>query len=102
MYYGMILLAVVMFGGCFAINDIYQKRQGSSLKVSLQFCLISSLPGFLFLWILCIYSQLFFNLFGIDIITPNTIIPHQMSISFPQPIDKTAFANMMFAAAAAA
>lgn len=45
MYYGLILLAVIMFGGCFAINDIYQKKIGSSLKISLQFSLMSSTAG---------------------------------------------------------
>lgn len=49
MYYGLIIVAVIMFGGCFALNDIYQKQCGSSIKVSLQFSLISALAGLLVL-----------------------------------------------------
>ena len=45
MYYGLIILSVLMFGGCFALNDVYQKMRGSSVKVSVQFTLISSLAG---------------------------------------------------------
>lgn len=45
MYYGLILISVVLFGGCFALNDAYRKERGSGLKVSLQFSLISSLGG---------------------------------------------------------
>lgn len=45
MYYGLIVLSVIMFGGCFALNDVYRKMRGSSLKISLQFSLVSSLAG---------------------------------------------------------
>ncbi len=50
MYYGMILIAVVMFGGCFGLDDLYRKLQGSSLCASLQFSLFSSLAGLLVLF----------------------------------------------------
>lgn len=43
MYYGLILISVVMFGGCFALNDVYRRMRGSSLRISLQFSLISAL-----------------------------------------------------------
>lgn len=49
MYYGLILISVALFGGCFAINDAYRKMRGDSIKVSLQFSLISSLSGLLVL-----------------------------------------------------
>jgi len=49
MYYGLIILSVVMFGGCFALNDVYRKMRGSSLKISLQFSLVSSLAGLIVL-----------------------------------------------------
>ena len=52
MYYALILLSVVMFGGCFALNDEYRKINGSSIKISLQFSLISSAAGFLVLLIM--------------------------------------------------
>ncbi len=49
MYYLLILLSVLMFGGNFALNDLYRRKQGSSLKISLQFSLITALAGTLFL-----------------------------------------------------
>ncbi|MBQ1948418.1 MAG: hypothetical protein II359_07405 [Clostridia bacterium] len=52
MYYALIILSVVMFGGCFALNDVYQKMRGSSLKISLQFSFVSSLAGLLVLLII--------------------------------------------------
>lgn len=52
MYYGLILFAVILFTGCSVINDTYRKQQGSSLKVSMQFTLISSITGLMAL--LCI------------------------------------------------
>lgn len=45
MYYALILVSVVMFGGCFALNDAYRKIRGSNLKISLQFSLVGSLAG---------------------------------------------------------
>lgn len=52
MYYAIILLSVVMFGGCFVLNDEYRKMRGSSVKISLQFSFISSLAGLIVL--LCV------------------------------------------------
>ncbi len=49
MYYGLIILSVIMFGGCFALNDVYRKMRGSSLKISLQFSFVSSLAGLVIL-----------------------------------------------------
>lgn len=51
MYYLIVLIAVVMFGGCFALNDVYQKMRGSSIKVSMQFSVLSSLAGLIVLLI---------------------------------------------------
>ena len=51
MYYALIILSVVMFGGCFALNDAYRKKRGSSIKISLQFSFVGSLVGFVFLMI---------------------------------------------------
>lgn len=45
MYYFLILLSVLMFGGCFALNDIYQKECGNSLKASMQFTFIGSIAS---------------------------------------------------------
>ncbi len=45
MYYALILLSVVIFGGCFALNDVYRRQRGSSLRISLEFSFISSAAG---------------------------------------------------------
>ncbi len=52
MYYALIILSVIMFGGCFALNDVYRKCRGSSLKISLQFSAISSAAGLILLLII--------------------------------------------------
>ena len=49
MYYGLIILAVAMFGGRFALNDVYRRMRGSSLKISLQFSFTSSVAGLIVL-----------------------------------------------------
>ena len=49
LYYALIILSVVMFGGCFTLNDVYRKIRGSSIKISLQFSLVGSLAGFIVL-----------------------------------------------------
>ena len=48
-YYALIVSSVIMFGGCFALNDVYRKIMGSNIKISLQFSLIGSLAGFVLL-----------------------------------------------------
>lgn len=48
----MIIFSVLLFGGCFALNDMYRKMRGSSIKISLQFSVISSFAGLLVLFIL--------------------------------------------------
>ena len=52
MYYGIIILSVMMFVSCFALNDEYQKRQGNSLKSSFRFTFESSLAGLLVLLVI--------------------------------------------------
>ena len=44
-YYGLILLSVVMFGGGFALQDVYRKMRGSGLKISMESACIGSLAG---------------------------------------------------------
>ena len=44
-YYGMILLSVGMFGGGFAMQDLYRKKRGSGLKISMEAACIGSLAG---------------------------------------------------------
>lgn len=64
-YYGLILVAVVMFGGNFALQDSYRKMRGSGLKISLESSLIGSLAG---LAVLLVINGLRFEL------TPFTLI----------------------------
>ena len=56
MYYLLIMLSVVMFGGCFKLNDLYCVRKGTGLMVSLHFALISSLAALPVLWAICKFA----------------------------------------------
>lgn len=51
MYYGLIMLSVVMFGGCFMLNDVHRRMRSSCLKVSLQGSLFSAIAGLVVLLI---------------------------------------------------
>ena len=44
-YYGLILIAVAMFGGVFAIQDVYRRMRGSGLKISMESACIGALAG---------------------------------------------------------
>lgn len=46
MYYSLIIIAVVMFGINFALQDVYQKMRGDSLRVSLEATIIGSIAAF--------------------------------------------------------
>ena len=52
MYYGLIFVSVLMFGGTFALNDVYRSKVGSGIKVSVQFTLMTSIPGLIALFII--------------------------------------------------
>ena len=52
MYYGLIFVSVFMFGGTFALKDVYRSRVGSGLKVSIQFSLMTATPGLIMLLII--------------------------------------------------
>lgn len=45
MYYALILLSVLMFGGCFGLDDLYQRQRGSSIRISIQYALTAALAG---------------------------------------------------------
>ena len=45
MYYALIMLSVVMFGGCFALSDVYRKMRGSSIKISMESSVVGSLSA---------------------------------------------------------
>ncbi len=45
MYYGIILLSVVMFGGCFALKDVYRRMRGSGLLISMESTFVGAAAG---------------------------------------------------------
>ena len=49
MYYFLIILSVILFGGSFALNDGYRKREGDSIRASLMFTFTSSVAGLIML-----------------------------------------------------
>lgn len=44
-YYSLIVLSVVMFGGGFAIQDLYRKKRGSGLRISMESACIGAIAG---------------------------------------------------------
>ena len=51
-YYALIMLSVAMFGGGFALQDVYRKKRGSNLKISMESAFIGALAGLLVLLII--------------------------------------------------
>ena len=51
-YYFLIMLSVMMFGVNFALNDVYRRTRGSTVKASLEFTLFGSLVGVAVLFII--------------------------------------------------
>ena len=49
-YYGLILISVLMFGGCFALNDEYRKLRGSNFKISMESTCIGAVSGLVVLF----------------------------------------------------
>jgi drug/metabolite transporter (DMT)-like permease len=52
MYYALILLSVVMFGGGFALQDIYRQKRGSGLRISMESACIGAIAGLVVLLII--------------------------------------------------
>ncbi len=52
MYYGLILLATVIFGGCFAIQDIYRRVRGANgIKMTFESTFVGGVAGAIVLFI---------------------------------------------------
>ena len=49
MYYALIMLSVIMFGGNFALKDVCRRQRGGGLKVTLEFTLIGAVAGLIVL-----------------------------------------------------
>lgn len=64
-YYLLILSSVIMFGGGFALQDLYRKKRGSGLRISMESACIGSLAGLIVLLIINGFSLEFtgFTLF---------------------------------------
>ena len=69
-YYVLIMLSVVMFGGGFALQDVYRKKRGSGLKISMESACIGSLAGLIVLFV--------FNGFSLNV-TPFTCLMAMLS-----------------------
>ena len=52
MYYALIFISVAMFGGCFALNDVYRIRRGSSLKISMEASFLGAVAAVLILFVI--------------------------------------------------
>lgn len=52
MYYALIILSVIMFGGCFALQDTYRKLRGSGLRISMEAACVGSAAGLIILLII--------------------------------------------------
>ena len=59
--YGLIVLSVVMFGGCFALKDIYRQKRGEGLMISLEFSLVAALAGAVVLFIINAANGIFWE-----------------------------------------
>jgi len=51
-YYALIFLAVIMFGGCFSLNDVYRERRGSGLKISMEASFVGAVAGIICLLVI--------------------------------------------------
>lgn len=48
-YYALIMLSVVMFGGSFGLQDLYRRKRGSGIKISMESACIGSFAGLIVL-----------------------------------------------------
>ncbi len=84
MYYLIVLSAVAMFGGCFALNDAYRKLRSSSMASSMESSFVGSLAG---LFVLLIISG-----FGFE------ATPFTLAIAFFMALNDMAFTYCSFRA----
>ena len=49
MYYVLVMIAVVIFGGCFSLSDSYRKERGSGIVSSMEAAFVGSAAGFVIL-----------------------------------------------------
>lgn len=49
LYYLLILISVVMFGGSFGLQDLYRRMRGSGIRISMESTCVGALAGFLVL-----------------------------------------------------
>ncbi len=51
-YYALIILSVVMFGGGFGLQDLYRRKRGSSIRISMESACIGSFAGLIVLLVI--------------------------------------------------
>ena len=49
MYYALIMLSVVMFGGCFGLQDLFRRKRGSGIRISMESACVGAVAGLLVL-----------------------------------------------------
>lgn len=59
LYYALIFLSVAMFGGGFALQDVYRKKRGGGIKISMESAFIGGIAGFIVLLIINGFSFAF-------------------------------------------
>lgn len=52
MYFSLVIISVIIFGGCFALNDVYRKLRSSSIASSMESSFIGSFAGLVVLLII--------------------------------------------------
>lgn len=52
MYYGLIILSVLMFGGCFKLQDVYRGLRGSGVRISLDTSFIGAIAAVILLFVI--------------------------------------------------
>ena len=70
-FYGLIIIAVIMFGANFALQDVYRRMRGSGLRISLESSFVGSCAGVIVLLIIHLVQ----NGFHFEIsLTPFTLL----------------------------
>lgn len=78
-YYGLIVISVVMFAGGFALNDIYRRKRGSGLKISMESAFIGSFAGLI---VLCIIDGFSFTFTWFTLLMATLAALNSISFTF--------------------
>lgn len=56
MYYALIMLSVVMFSGVFGLQDLYRKKRGSGIRITMESTFVGAMAGLIVLLVLSGFS----------------------------------------------